>query len=210
MLTIALLLVGCGGRARPTTLEPAAAAEAIAATAPDRPLRVVFEWTMLDGEARFTGSGAARIEPPYRARLDLFGPRGEAYASAAVVDADVRLPPGTRNVPLPPAAMMWALLGVVRPPDQAVLAATERRDDRTVLYYVVDDGRLRYTLAGRRLVAARWDHGGRMDVELGPARSGIPARAAYRDWSGHTELIMNLEQVDEVESFPTDIWNPGA
>ncbi|NIP78984.1 MAG: hypothetical protein GWM90_07200, partial [Gemmatimonadetes bacterium] len=89
---VAVLLPGCAGRSVPETVDPSAAADAIARTAPDRPLRVRFDWRILDGEARFSGEGVARIEPPYRARLDLFGPQGEGYLSAALVAGELRLP----------------------------------------------------------------------------------------------------------------------
>ena len=170
----AVLLSGCAGRSVPDTVEPAVAAEVVASTAPDRPLRVIFSWRALERDARFDGSGAARLEAPYRARLDLFGPTGDGYLSAALVEQELRLPAGTPPVRLPPPAMMWAVLGVVAPPPRAVLRGT------------------------------------RMDVRLeGSAEHGLPRRAVFRDFAAHTELELNLEQVDEVEPYPPDIWSPG-
>ena len=212
MAIIAVLVGGCAGRGIPETIDPTVEVGAVDRTAPDAPLRVVFDWVILDGEARFTGSGAARIEPPYRARLDLFGPRGEGYLSAALVDSDVRLPPGTGTVPLPPPALMWAVLGVVAPPPGAVLAGTLVEEERAELHYSVGESRLRYVLEGGRLSEVRWEGDGRrMDVGLsGSAPGGLPREAVYRDWSGYTELRMNVEQVDEVEPYPPEIWTPGA
>lgn len=208
---LALLLTGCAARGVPATLDPPLADEAVAATAPDRPLRAIFDWRMLDGEARFSGSGAARIEPPYHARLDLFGPRGEAYLSAALVDEDVRLPPGAGDVPLPPPPMMWAVLGVVAPPDGATLAGTRVRDGRAELYYARGDEQLIYHLENGRLRRVSWEGGGRrMDVELTGRTAGLPREAVYRDWSGYTELRITVEQVDEVDPYPAEIWRPGA
>lgn len=208
---LALLLSGCAGRGLPATVDAGVAADAITGTAPDRPLRVIFDWTILDGGARFNGSGAARIEPPYRARLDLFGPRGEGYLSAALVESDLRLPGGTPAVPLPPPAMIWAALGVVAPPESAVLVGTRVNPDRTELYYDVAESRLRYTLRGGRLSSARWDGPGRrMALELtGSIEPGLPAGAYFRDASAGMELKLNLEQVDEVEPYPPEIWTPG-
>lgn len=186
------------------------AAAMVDRTAPDRPLRVVFDWTILDGDARFTGRGVARIEPAYHARLDLFGPRGDGYLSAALVGHEVRLPPGTRAVALPAPAMMWAVLGVVAPPSDAILVGTRVEGDRTELHYTVGESRLRYTLEGGRLRGTRWDGGGRrMAVDLeGTMEPEVPSRAHYRDGSGNTELMLEVEQVDEVESYPEDIWVP--
>lgn len=212
---VALALVGvavsaCASRGLPETLEPHVAAAAIERTAPDRPLQAVFDWVMLDGGARFTGSGAARMEPPYRVRLDLFGPRGDGYLSAAAVGMDVRLPPGTPSVPLPPPSMLWAAFGVVAPPDEARLVGTTVAEDRTELYYDVGGSRLRYTLVEGRLRSATWRGEGRqMALELSDAvEHDLPVSALYRDAGGGTELKLSLERVDDAEPFPPGTWVP--
>jgi hypothetical protein len=209
---LAALAAACATHAPPTTVDPATETAAREGTAPDRPLRVVFGWRALEGEARFSGEGVARIEPPFNARLDLFGPRGDTYLSAALVGTDLRLPPGVEAGPLPPPALMWAVLGVVAPPRDAVLVGTRETGERAELYYDVGDSRLVYTLDDGRLRSARWDgQGRRMTVELrGQAGPGLPAQATYRDLATVTELILNVESVDETESFPPDIWWPGA
>ena len=202
-------LAGCALHGVPATADPAAADGAVRETAPDRPLRVIFDWRALDGTARFSGQGAARIEPPYRARLDLFGAHGEGYLSAALVGSELRLP-GDPGEILPPPAMIWSVLGVVRPPDDAVLEGTREESGTLELYYDTGDGRLRYTLEDGRLRAAQWSRRGqRMVVELEGAVRGLPATAAYRDWGNNTELHLELESVDEVEPYPPEIWTPG-
>lgn len=205
-LAVATLLVGCAGRGVPATVDPAAADRAVRETAPDRPLRVVFEWRILDGEARFAGDGVARIEDPYRARLDLFGPKGEGYLSAALVGTELRLP-GEPDRALPPPAMIWSVLGVVNPPEDAELRGTRQNGDELELHYAVDGSRLLYVLRGPRLRLVEWRGGGRhMVVELEAAADGMPVAAAYRDWSRGTELHIGVGTVEEVESYPPDIW----
>jgi hypothetical protein len=206
------VLAGCAAHAPPATVDPATAADAVAATRPDRPLRVIFEWRALDGEARFDGRGVARIEPPYRARLDLFGPRGDTYLSAALVDAQIRLPPGVQAVQIPPPALMWAVLGVVLPPAEAVLVGTRQDGERAELHYELEGGTLRYVLEGGLLRSVRWDGAGRrMTVELrGRAGYGLPTQAVFRDQAAVTELMLNLESVDEVDAHSPDIWWPGS
>ncbi len=207
---IGLLGASCASRGVPETLDPAVAASAIRGTAPDRPLMAVFEWEMMDGGARFHGSGAGRIEPPYRVRLDLFGPRGDGYLSAAVVGMELRLPPTATDVPLPPVAMMWAVLGVVSPPADARLLGTRVSHAATELYYDVDGSRLRYRLVEGRVESAQWRGGGRqMAVELsGTVARGLPRSALFRDASAGMELKLNLERVDDAESFPPETWHP--
>lgn len=201
------LLSACAGRA-PETVEPGVAERVTTATAPDRPLRVVFRWRVLDGEVRFTGQGAARIGPEYHARLDLFGPRGEHYLSAAIVGSDLSVPENGRGV-LPPPAMVWSVLGVVRPPDEATLQGTRRTDDGTELHYAVGESRLRYGLEDGRLRSVEWrGDGRRMVVELNGEVDGLPASAEYRDWANNTELHIELETVEDVEPYPSEIWTP--
>lgn len=207
----ALSMGGCAGRATPKTVDPGVAAAAVERTAPDRPLRVIFAWRAQDREARFDGRGAARVAPPYRARLDLFGPRGDGYLTAVLSGSEIRLPPGTSAaVQLPAPALMWAVLGTVRPPEDAVLAGTRVEGDVTELHYAVARDRLVYVLRSGRLRSAEWEGPGRrMTVQLEGAMGGLPGTAVYREWSGYTELVMNLESVDEVEPFPPEIWTPG-
>ena len=49
----------------------------------------------------------ARIEPPSKARLDLFLDNGEGVLSAALVDDELRLPHGAPEDILPPVELMW-------------------------------------------------------------------------------------------------------
>jgi hypothetical protein len=66
-------------------------------------------------------------------------------------------------------------------------------------------------LEGGRLRDVRWEgQGRRMVVELrGEAGPGVPTQATFRDFAAVTELVLNLESVDEVEAFPSEIWSPG-
>jgi hypothetical protein len=213
MIFIAVLVAGCSaatGTETPRTADPDLAAAVMRRTAPDRPLRVVFDWVARDGEARFTGSGVARIEPPYRARLDLFGRRGESYVSAAAVGDELRLPPGV-DAPLPPPALMWGVLGVVAPPDGARLVGTRTADDRTELHYDVAGDRLVYVLETGALRSVEWEGDRRLSVSLEEAAElGLPRQAVYRDWKGNTELMLTLENAGATGPFPPEIWRPDA
>jgi hypothetical protein len=209
VMVAAAALSACSGIRVPPTLDPGVARRAIDLTAPDRPLRAVFGWRILDGDARFSGEGAARVEAPYRARLDLFGPNGEGYLSAALVGTDLRLP-GEPDRALPPPAMIWSVLGVIRPPDGAMLLGTREEAAELELVYGVADSRLRYTVQAGRLRLAEWRGGGRrMVVELRGGTGGLPEVSFYRDWAQNTELQTELETVEEVDPYPADIWTLG-
>ena len=79
---------------QPAGADPTAvAAEAARATVPASPRQVNFRWELDEAGARFQGRGAGRFVAPSRFRLDLFGPRGETYLAAALVDGEARVPP---------------------------------------------------------------------------------------------------------------------
>jgi len=188
--------------------------EAVAATAPEAPLQIVFDWTAREREARYTGRGAARVQQPYRARLDLFGPRGERYLSAALVDGELRVPTGVARDLVPPPALLWSVLGVFTPPSGATLAASDEREGRIRLEYRGAAGdRWRFEIVEGSLRTAEWIESDRSrhTVELsGDAPAGLPRVAVYRDWAGFNELTLRLDEVEHVEPFPPELWEPGA
>jgi hypothetical protein len=209
----AALLSGCAaamqGNAEP--VDPSIAAQVAAATAPSRPLHVVFDWTLRERDARFNGQGSARIAPGYRARLDLFGPRGEAYLAAALIGTDLRLsaaPDATGE--LPPSELLWTVLGTFHPPERAELVGTRVDGGTTRLEYSLGNERWRFRFADGILEHAEWEAGrsGRRTVELrARGAGGLPTQAFYRDWLEFRELTLTLSEVHEVDGFPADIWN---
>jgi hypothetical protein len=211
----ALAAAGCTARNgfpdAPVSYEIARAA--VAATAPAAPVRAVFDWRLQERDARFSGRGAARIEPPYRGRVDLFGPRGESVLSAAVVEGELRLPPGGTTGAVPPSPLLWSALGVVRPPDGAELTGTWQDGARTRLEYTRGGERWTFTLHDQRLRSVEWrgEGGGRQTVELrGDAPRGLPGEATFRDWAAFVELVLTLEQVTDADPFPPETWTPGG
>src|SRR5690606_772886 len=137
-----------------------------------RPLRVLFDWTLTERDARFTGKGVARVQSPYHARLDLFGPRGEGYLAAALVGMELRLPPraAAASLPVPPPPLFWTALGVFRPPAAGVLVETLQDGDRLRLRYQEDESSWTFEFAGDALRRAEWMHPrtGRQTVEITP------------------------------------------
>jgi hypothetical protein len=190
-------------------VDPSVEAAAIQSTRLGETAQVLFDWTLQDRDARFSGEGVTRIEPPSRARLDLFGPRGEGYLSAALVDMDLRLPPGADDVPLPPAALFWSALGVFHPPEGAELVGTRRDGAETTLAYARGDERWTFRLANDALRSAEWvdRRDGRRTVQLTAASgSRYPQVAVYRDWPAFRELKITVDRTEKVDRFPSDIW----
>jgi len=197
----------------PAPLIPELEREAMESTAPERPRRIVFNWTAREQDGRFSGQGVARIEPPYRARLDLFGPRGEGYLTAALVGDELRLPAAAPAMPVPPPALLWSVVGVFTPPPGARLSATRVDGERTTLEYADGPARWRFRFEGGQLRAVEWERSGagRRTVEIRKARpDGLPIEAAYRDWAEYRELVLTLDRAEDVEPFPPEIWSPDS
>ena len=189
---------------------PLIAGRLIEQTAPSHALQIVFDWSLREREASFSGAGSARVQPPYQGRLDLFGPRGETYLRAALTGERMHLPPGAPADALPPAALLWAALGVLQPPADAELVGTSTDGTGgTRLEYRRGDERWRFRLQDDNLRHAEWLSGpdGRRTVELeGDGGFGLPERALYRDWIAFRELELILTQIEQVDALPDDIF----
>ncbi len=175
------------------------------------PARILFSWSLDDRDMRLSGRGIARVEPPYHARLDLFLSNGESVVAAALVDDDLRLPPGAPEGIIPPPDLLWAALGVFHPgADAALLGADRPQPGQVRLRYQYPDGRqLRYTTAGGHLLTVELVKGGQVvqRVSLESDESGpYPSEATYRDLAAFRELKITRESVAHVEPYPPDIW----
>lgn len=216
VLLLALLLATSSGACAPRGFDPdvpvdtSLVGSARAGTEPRLPLHVTFDWSLQDPDGRFSGQGVVRIAPPWRARLDLFGPRGESYLSAVLADEELRLPPNAREAVLPPPAFLWAVLGAFREPPGARLEAAHLADGDVLLGYADGREQWRFRLREDRLRHVEWlgPDRGRRTVELGgEAAHGLPGRGVYRDWLAFRELTLSVRTVEQVDGFPADIWN---
>ncbi|HEU0014640.1 MAG TPA: hypothetical protein VFQ45_13225 [Longimicrobium sp.] len=195
--------------------DPAAAAaladEVQRATVPAGPRQVAFAWELDEAGARFRGRGVGRYVAPERFRLDLFGPRGETYLSAALVDGTVRAPAILlERFKLPSPALLWGAIGVVRPPADARLVDATRAGDEATLRYAAGGDAFEYRLEGGRLRTLRRRAGGGVaeSIDLTYDVRGVLQRAGYRDWAAYRSLNLTLESSQDVAPFPESIWTP--
>lgn len=190
------------------TPDPVAEQRLEAVTTPVHPAQVTFDWHMTDRDARFSGRGVLRIDSGYRARVDLFGPRGETLAAAVVEDGIMRVAPEAAAAMLPPAPMLWASLGVFRRPEDAPLTGTRASGNGISLEYSRDGTAWRFRFEDERLRAAEWTDGsGRRTVELtGTAGLEFPGQAVFRDWTEFRELTLRVTDVEERAAFEPDVW----
>lgn len=203
--------------APPAAAQAAASPDSIAAalrraTTPTSPTQARFAWSLDEAGSRFSGSGVARYVAPERFRLDLFGPRGETYLAAALVGEQARIPAQvTQRFKLPSPALLWAAVGVVRPPSAARLtAATDQGGRVTLRYDLGADGALEYRAQGGRLTSVRRIRGGGVQetVDLERGSGGALKAARYRDVPAFRNLNLTLEQSSDAASFAEDVWSP--
>ncbi len=152
------------------------------------------------------------MEAPHYARLDLFTGGGESVLSAALVDGEVRGSSGELGG-LPPPALFWGALGVFRPGRSGNLQGAQNRRDGTteVTFRYPGDTQVRYRLQGRQIEAVELLRGGRVVEEVTLERGEqppFPVEARYRHLGERRELRITLEETENVESFPPDIWEP--
>ena len=191
-------------------IDPGVEQQLIESARPAAPRLVVFDWSLTEGQSRFSGAGAARIAPDYRARLDLFGPQDVPYLSAILREGRLVLPAGVPARVVPPAPLLWSAIGVIRPPDGAVLRTAQLDGADATLAYEADDGIWTFRARSGVLIGAEWQSSGgaRHTVELDAVSAGsAPRRAVYRDWQEYRELELEIDQQEEVGAFPPETWS---
>lgn len=216
----ALLLSACNPVGQASTPLPAGvdlqgiAEEALTATMPDGPVQITFDFRLRESDLRFSGQGVARVQPPYRLRIDLFTNQGESLFRAALVGSDLRIPPGVPLGLAPPPALLWAALGVFRPDANLHLAGgRELQDGQISARYGGDRGEdLRFQFRRGLLTRAEIHEEGHLieevDLEL-DQETGDVVETVYRNHAMFLELTFTLNSVESVESFPSNIWDPG-
>ncbi len=177
------------------------------------PIRIVFDWELNEAGVRVKGRGVARLEPPYRARLDLFLTNSEPILKAALLGGRLILPPGAPRQILPPPDLFWATLGVFRTEyGMELLGGDELEQDALRLRYRYEDGKeLHYRINDGMLRTVELIESGsvvqRVEVEL-DAESRYPVQATYRNLAAFRELKLTRDHLERVESYPPDIWDP--
>ncbi len=215
-----LLAISACSTPPPAVVAPAVDPEQLALALEDRsaltgPRRIVFDWQLNEAGVRVGGRGVARVEPPYRARLDLFLGGGETVVRAALVEGELRLPPGGREELLPPADLLWGVLGVFRPQFGIEMMGADRLEggDLRLRYRYPDASDLHFFVTGGRVRGIEVLQGGRtaerVELRLEPG-DRFPVEATYRNVGAFRELKLTRESVETVESFPPDIWDPAS
>ena len=225
LLAGAVLAAGCGAaRFSAPVGEPVPDPAAFAAslreeTRPEGPEQITFSWSLNEQGSNVGGRGVVRTEEAERIRLDLFGPRGETYLIAALVGERYRLPPEAANAEdLPSPALLWASMGILKPPPDAQLVSATADATSAELRYELPGGELYvYGFAGSQsegFSLVRLQRGSSRGVietvTVEHDAAGRLAGARYRNLSAFRELALSVESIRSVQSFPSDIWSPDA
>ncbi len=187
------LLAACPGRPAPLVPLPLPPADGAAATAwaratlPARRTAIRFHWKYQDSDKRWGGRGQARIAPPDSLRFDYVGPLGLGAGAAVVVgDSAIWADPERNFRSLVPAArMLWAGLGIVRPPPAGAGVFGVQAPPVAIWRFVAApdtfDYRVTDNAGGDRLLEAEWRREGKVvarsrtqfDIHAMPASARI-------------------------------------
>jgi hypothetical protein len=199
-----------------TTLAPADRSSALSwveRTVPRHNTAIRFRFQYEDAHKRWTGRGTARIAPPDSLRFDYSGPLGLGSGAAVVVgDSEIWAePPENFRSLIPAVRMLWAGLGVVRPPTAgAVVSAMESQSQRVwrfaegsdTLDYVATDG-------GTKALQAEWRQEGKIvaqsKTELDAQARPNKSRIFFPEASARLEL--SVDRVDTAAVIPTTVWH---
>lgn len=186
------------------------------ATLPTRYTAIRFRWKYQDYQKRWGGRGQARIAPPDSLRFDYVGPLGFGAGAAAIVaDSAIWADPEKNFRSLIPAVrMLWAALGIVRPPapDALVFRGGGGGADSSVrIWRLVQDGDTldyRETRGGARVLEAEWRRDGkvlaRSRTEFDAQR--MPARARMDFPEERARFELTVVSVDTTAVLDPAIW----
>jgi hypothetical protein len=180
----------------PVPLAPVGRDSAVAwarTTLPPAPTAIRFRWHYQDEHVKYAGRGTARIGPPDSMRFDYAGPLGLGSGAAVVIGDSVLWADPEKNFRslVPAIPMLWAALGMIRPPAAeadvlgAELADSARARRRVVWRFAQLGDTLDYVAtdsAGRTiLLEAEWRRRGErvarsrtsLDVQQRPASARV-------------------------------------
>jgi hypothetical protein len=217
-----VLLAACRGRPAPLVpmpLEPvpwdSAAAWARATPFAHR-TAIRFRFKYQDADKQWGGRGQARIAPPDSLRFDYVGALGLGAGAAAVVaDSAIWADPEKNFRSLVPAVrMLWAGLGVIRPPasEARVFGLSDSGGDyrRQVWRFVQGADTLDYVVTdgSSRMLQAEWLQAGktlaRSTTQLDGR--GVPISARIDFPEGRARFELTVVAVDTAAAFDAAIW----
>lgn len=217
------LLIGCRHPIPPLVplpLAPASWDSAVVWTrslVPARRTLIRFRWKYRDADKDYAGRAAVRIAPPDSLRIDYAGPFNWGAGAAVVVGDSTRWadPEDNFRSLVPAVRMLWAGLGIVRPPAAGAAVfgdgpAQAADSTARIWRFVQGDDTLDYRLAsGRvRVLEAEWRAKGKV-----VARSraewdvrAMPGSARIDFPEGRARFEFTVGAVDTAAVFDSTTW----
>jgi len=184
------------------------------ATQPTARMAIRFHWKYQDDEKRWGGRGQARIAAPDSLRFDYVGPLGLGAGAAAVVaDSTIWADPEKNFRSLVPAVrMLWAGLGIVRPPRADAMVFRGGGPDSSVEIWRFVQGEdtldYRQTRSSPRVLEAEWRQQGkvlaRSRTELDARGLAAGARIVFPE--GRARFELTVVSIDTTAVFDPAIW----
>ncbi|MBI1967438.1 MAG: hypothetical protein HYS40_05575 [Gemmatimonadetes bacterium] len=199
----------------PAPLAPAdrdSAAEWARATLPPRQTAIRFRWRYRDERVSYAGRGMTRIAPPDSLRFDYAGPLGLGAGAAVVLgDTVVWADPKTNFRSLVPAIpMLWASLGMVRPPAAEAVVYGRTEGPRQLWRFVHGADTLDYvaTAGAPGRLEAEWRRGGsvvaRSRTEYDTHAMPASARIVFPE--GPARFDLTVVAVDTLAVITPALW----
>jgi hypothetical protein len=214
---VAVLLAACTAApsgVKPIGLLPATREQVqgwVSATQPGKPLSIDFGavFTSKQYDAA-RGSGHISILPPDSLRFDFRGPLGSARSAAAVVGDSALWAEPKEDVEkmVPSYPLLWAMVGVARPPRAGEGMRGLQDGDQTVWQYVRAADTVTYIRTTREFRAEVVRDGkqiGRVRATYGP--DGVLTKARLDVTSPQARLEITFRKVSSVNGFDKGIWN---
>ncbi len=190
---------------------PAAGFAAVAArTDPARSELVAVRWRFRDPETELSGRGAVRVSPPDSLRLDVRGPLGFGHGTLVMTGRGAWADPEdvVRQV-LPRRNLLWAMLGVVRAPDDVGRFEVAEAGGRRFVRVAEPDGETTtFELRGDVLTGLVVMRADRVVgwLALVRDRSGAVAHADAEDVERHARLTFDIQSRTPGAAFPPEVW----
>jgi hypothetical protein len=196
-------------------LLPADRADALAWVRQGEPRRdtaIRFRFRYNDQRHSWAGRGTARLAPPDSLRFDYTGPLGLGSGAAVVVGDSTRWAEPEENFHslVPAIRLLWAALGVVRPPDSSAVIAAAQQPPRSIWRFVTGSDTLDYvaTSGPTRTLEAEWRRAGTVEArsrtDLDARGEPVEARVDFPEASAHFEI--SVVGVDTTATFAGTLW----
>jgi hypothetical protein len=199
----------------PAALAPADRGEALAWTGrmvPARGRAIRFRFLFQDKKRKVSGRGTARVAPPDSLRFDYVGPLGLGAGAAIVVgDSTVWADPAENFRSLVPGIpMLWAALGIVRPPGAGAQVESGSVAARAIWRFVSGGDTLDYVVTDGvpRILEGEWRREGKVLARSRTEFDGraLPAQARVDFPEAPARFELTVVAVDTAAAFAPALW----